>query len=63
MGALGDLLVDFFFGLFEGAGLVVFAAAGRVGEGVVGVVDLLELLRSGWSFWGVGGDSIGVGFQ
>lgn len=59
---MGDFLVDFFFGLFEGAGLVVFAAAGWVGEGVVGVVDFLEFLGSGWSFGGVGGDSIGVGF-
>jgi hypothetical protein len=60
--ALGDFLVDFFFGLLEGAGFVVFAAAARVGEGEVGVVDFLELLGSSWSFWGVGGDSIGVGF-
>jgi hypothetical protein len=28
--ALGDFFVDFFLGLFEGAGLVVFAAAGGV---------------------------------
>jgi hypothetical protein len=59
---LGDFFVDFFFSLFEGAGLVVFAAAGQVGEGVVGVVDFLELLGAGWSFGGVGRDSIGVGF-
>jgi hypothetical protein len=60
--ALRDFFVDFFFGLFEGAGLVVFAAAGWVGEGVVGIVYFLELLGSGWSFGGVGWDSIRVGF-
>lgn len=42
------------------AGYVVFAAAGCVRQGVVGVVDLLEFLGAGWAFGGVGGNAVGV---
>ena len=42
------------------AGYIVFATACCVGEGVVGVVDLLEFLGAGWTFGGVGGDAVGV---
>jgi hypothetical protein len=41
---------------------VILAPAGGVREGVVGVVDYLELARAGGAFWGVGGDAVGVGF-
>lgn len=43
-------------------GVVVSAARG-VGEGVVGVVYLLEFLGTGRAFWGVGCYAVGVGFQ
>jgi hypothetical protein len=42
---------------------VVFASPGRVGEGVVGVVDYLELARAGGAFWGVLRDTVRVGFE
>ena len=42
---------------------VVVAATGRVREGIICIVDLLELLRAGWAFGGVGGDAVGVGFE
>ena len=45
------------------SGGVVVAAAGRVGEGVVGVVYALEFLGAGGAFGGVGGDAVRVGFQ
>lgn len=45
------------------AGGVVVAAAGWVGECVIGVVYDLEFARPFGAFWGVGGDAVGVGFQ
>jgi hypothetical protein len=45
------------------AGGVVVGAAGGVGEGVVGVVYLLEFLGAGGAFGGIGRDSVGVVFQ
>ena len=45
-----------------GAGRVVVASARAVGEGVVGVVYMLEFLCAGGAFWGVGGDAVGVRF-
>lgn len=42
---------------------VVFAPPGGVREGVVGVVDYLELARARGAFRGVLGDPVGVGFQ
>lgn len=44
------------------AGFVVVSAASGVGEGVVGVVDLLEALCAGGAFGGVGGNAVGVVF-
>ena len=65
---------DFFFrvggggGRGRGVGLVgargvVVAAARGVGEGVVGVVYLLEFLGARGALRGVGGDAVRVGFQ
>lgn len=73
-GLRGDLLVDVLEGVVgcevvgvgvgeEAALGVVVASAGGVGEGVVGVVDELELASSFGAFWGLGGDSVGVCFQ
>ena len=45
------------------AGGVVVAAARWVGESVVGVVDLLEFLGAGSALGGVGGDTVGMGFE
>lgn len=42
---------------------VVFAAPGLVREGVVGVVDYLELAGAGGALGGVLGDAVGVGFE
>lgn len=42
------------------AGLVVVAAARGFGEGVVGVVYLLELLGAGLALGAIGWDAIGV---
>lgn len=42
---------------------VVVAAAGGVGEGVVGVVDELEAACAGVAVGAVGGDAVRVGFQ
>ena len=47
----------------EGADRVVVAAARRSGEGVVGVVYLLELLRARGALWRIGGDAVRVVFQ
>lgn len=47
----------------EGAGGVVVAATGRVGEGVVGVVDLLEFFCAGGAGGVVVGDAVGVVFE
>lgn len=69
-----DLLVDVLEGIVGcevvGVGIgeetalgVVVASAGGVGEGVVGVVDELELAGSLGAFWGLGGDSVGVCLQ
>lgn len=41
---------------------VIVAAAGRIREGVVGVVYLLEFLGSGVTLGGVGGNAVGVVF-
>ena len=46
-----------------GARGVVVTLAGWVGESVVCVVYLLECLGSGRTFWGIGGNTIGVRFQ
>ena len=47
-----------------GASGVVVAASGRVAEGVVGVVDLLEGFGAFGALAGLGfGDAVGVGFQ
>lgn len=46
-----------------GARSIVFAAAGGVGECVVGVVNELELARSLAAFWGVVGHAVGVCLQ
>lgn len=45
------------------AGRVVIASAGGIAKSVVGVVYLLKFRRAGWTFRGVGGDTVGVGFQ
>lgn len=63
MAAWWDFVVDFGFGLFVGAGGVVFATAGGVREGVVCVVYFLEFLCSGRSFGGVCWDAVWVGFE
>ena len=42
---------------------VVVLAARGVGEGVVGVVYLLEFFGPGRAFWGVRCYAVGVGFQ
>ena len=42
---------------------VVLASPGWVGEGVVGVVDYLELAGADGAFFGVLGDAVGVGFE
>jgi hypothetical protein len=47
----------------EGAGFVVVFAPLGFGEGVVGVVDGLELASAFGAFVGVGGDAVGVPFQ
>lgn len=47
----------------EGAGGVVVSAAGGVGEGVVGVVYLLEALGASGAFRGVGGNTVRVVFE
>ena len=39
---------------------VVVATTGRVREGEVGIIDLLEFLGPGGAFWGIGGDTVGV---
>jgi hypothetical protein len=46
-----------------GARGVVVAAATWVGEGVVGVVYLLESLGAGGALGGIGGDAVGVVFE
>lgn len=43
-------------------GIVVSAARG-LGEGIIGVVYDLEFSSSFSTFWGVGGDAVGVGFE
>jgi len=43
--------------------LVIIAAAGRIGEGVIGIVYLLELASAFCAFWRIGGDAVGVCFQ
>jgi hypothetical protein len=42
---------------------VVVAATAFVRQGVVGVIDLLELAGAFGAFWRVRGYAIGVGFQ
>ena len=63
---------DFFFGVWGGggrgiglvgAGSVVVATAGGVGKGVVCVVYLLEFLGPRRALRGVGGATVGVGFE
>ena len=45
------------------AGGVVVAAAGWVGESVIGVVDLLKFLGAGGALGGVGRDPVRVRFE
>ena len=67
--SLGDFFLRFAFGgggcageAGVAAGGVVVAATGGVGEGVVCVVHLLELLGSSGAFGGVRGDAVRVVF-
>lgn len=46
-----------------GAGGIVFAAAFGVGEGVVGIVYLLEFAGAFSTFRVISGNTIGVGFE
>ena len=46
-----------------GARGVVVTAAGGVAERVIGVIYPLEFLGAGWTFRGVGGNAVGVGFE
>jgi len=48
--------------MIDACGVVVFAARG-VGECIVGVVYDLEFAGSLGTFWRVGGDAVGVGFE
>lgn len=41
---------------------VVVPAARSIREGVVGIVYELEFAGSFGTFWGIGGDAVGVGF-
>ena len=45
-----------------GACRIKVASTGRIREGVVGVIYLLEFLGSSRAFWGVGGYAVGMGF-
>ena len=47
----------------QSQGGVVFASARGVGEGVVGVVDLLEAFCAGSAFGRFSGDAVGVVFE
>lgn len=40
---------------------VVVMPARGIGEGEVGIVNLLELLGSGGTFWGIGGNTVRMG--
>lgn len=74
LGGGARLLWNLLVGLLEGVRLrgrgaeepalgVVVSAAGGVGEGVVGVVDELELAGAGVALRGVGWDAVRVSFQ
>ena len=45
-----------------GAGRIVVSSARGFGEGVVGIIYLLEFLSAGGTFRGVGGDAVRVRF-
>ena len=47
----------------EGTCSVVVASSRGVGKRVIGVIDALEFSGPRWTLGGVGGDSVGVGFE
>jgi len=47
----------------KATGVVVVATAGLIRQGVVRIVDLLELACAGGTLGGIGGDPIGVMLQ
>jgi hypothetical protein len=47
----------------ECARCIIVSPSRGIGERVVGVVDLLELLRAGVALRAIGGDAVGVVFQ
>ena len=55
------IVVGWLVAVIRASGIIV-ATAGSVREGVIGVVDFLELLGTGRAFGGVRGYTVGMGF-